>query len=532
MSKFLAFLFFLASCVPAIAGVSCSLPFNLQNGQPADATQVMANYNAIIACLGNAASAGNNSDITALTGLTAPLSPAGGGTPVFIAGSPSSGLNDQVVATTIPANFIQVANYQVLFLAGATNTGAMTLTVGGTPQLPVKKQTAVGLASLIGNEVIAGQIYAVAYDGTQYQLLNPSAASGVVTPITIAGPTVIPAAACGALLSLGGAAFYTVSFPPASGFAPGCRVTMINNDPRGKGIFIDSAPTIRLMPFQTLTVVQAGGSWVASPQTQLWGNPSTWYVNHVFGSDDPLVSDCLAPGAGACSTFQQAVNNAQLLTEPPPGGNMIQADCESASYAEDALSAVGSIQVAHTRGGIINFFGNASNPSTCALVPHISTTILDVQDGQQVTITGFEFGFASGINGVGVNARQFALVDVTSDLFASNVGGSQIIATDLSSVNVENTIVNGNAFVFVNANLGAQVFVSSIVIPAGAGVNINFWFDVDAATVTGTPAWSVAGSVAGAKYACGNNSVISFNSAWPAGLSAGTSATGCQVQPP
>ena len=529
MMRIFAFLLFLASCTPAVAGVSCSLPFNLQNGQPADATQVMGNYNAIVACLGNAAAAGNNSDITSLTGLTTPLSPSGGGTPVFIATAPSTGLNAQVITTTIPSNFIQVPNYQVLFLAGATNTGAMTLAVGGTAQLPVNKQTAVGLKPLTGNEVVAGQIYAVAYDGTQYQLLNPSAASGVVTPISISGATVIPSSACGALLTLGGGAFYTISFPPASGFAAGCRVTLVNNDPRGKGIFIDSAPTIRLMPFQTLTVVQGGAAWVASPQTQLWQNPGTWYVNHVFGSDNPLVSDCLAPAAGACGTFQQAVNNAQLLTEPTPSGNMIQADCEG-TYTEAALSSVGSIQVSHTRGGIINFFGNAGAPSSCRLIPNISTTILDVQDGQQVTIQGFEFGFASGVNGVGVNARQFALLDVTGNIFASNVGGTQIIATDLSSVNVENTTVNGNANTFLNANLGSNVFVLSIAVPVP--VNNTFWFVVSAAIVTGTPAWAIGGSAAGARYACNDNAVISFTTPWPVTLSAGTSGTGCQAQPP
>lgn len=49
------------------AGVPCTLPFNLQNNTVADATQVMANYNAIVTCLGSAAAAGVNSDITNLT---------------------------------------------------------------------------------------------------------------------------------------------------------------------------------------------------------------------------------------------------------------------------------------------------------------------------------------------------------------------------------------------------------------------------------------------------------------------------------
>lgn len=53
------------------AGVPCSLPFDLLNGTVADATQVMANYNAIITCLLSAAASGVNSDITSLTAVAA-----------------------------------------------------------------------------------------------------------------------------------------------------------------------------------------------------------------------------------------------------------------------------------------------------------------------------------------------------------------------------------------------------------------------------------------------------------------------------
>ena len=57
-----------------------ALPFNLQNGQTADATQVMANFNEIVNDTNsNAAAAGANSDITSLSGLTTPLSVTQGG---------------------------------------------------------------------------------------------------------------------------------------------------------------------------------------------------------------------------------------------------------------------------------------------------------------------------------------------------------------------------------------------------------------------------------------------------------------------
>jgi hypothetical protein len=70
----LAFLLLLPFSAPAKAGVPCSVPFTLVNGTIADAGQVMANYNAILTCLATgAAASGVNSDITALTTLSPPI---------------------------------------------------------------------------------------------------------------------------------------------------------------------------------------------------------------------------------------------------------------------------------------------------------------------------------------------------------------------------------------------------------------------------------------------------------------------------
>jgi hypothetical protein len=66
---------------PAQAANCSSYPYTLTNGQVADATQVMANFNNILAC-GNSNLAHNaaNSDITSLSGLLTPLSASQGGT--------------------------------------------------------------------------------------------------------------------------------------------------------------------------------------------------------------------------------------------------------------------------------------------------------------------------------------------------------------------------------------------------------------------------------------------------------------------
>ena len=125
MKKLALILLFCLLSIPARAGVSCVLPFNFVPGTLADASQVMANYNALVTCLGNAASAGINADITALTGLTTPLSPGQGGTFLFNGGT-ASGTNAVVVASTIPNSFSLSQNYCVSFVAGGTNTAATT----------------------------------------------------------------------------------------------------------------------------------------------------------------------------------------------------------------------------------------------------------------------------------------------------------------------------------------------------------------------------------------------------------------------
>ena len=78
----LACAMFFAFAGSSAQAANCSTyPFTLTNGQTADATQVMANFNTIMSCANsNLAKSGVNSDITALAGLTTPLSAGQGGT--------------------------------------------------------------------------------------------------------------------------------------------------------------------------------------------------------------------------------------------------------------------------------------------------------------------------------------------------------------------------------------------------------------------------------------------------------------------
>ena len=170
MKRYLIAALFWLLASPALAGVSCTLPFNLTNGTIADATQVMANYNALVTCLTNAAAAGSNSDITALLGLTTPLAPNEGGSTTFLGGT-SSGTNAQVITATTPSGFTLTTNYTVVFVAGGTNTGATTLAVAGQAAKNIFKQSTSGPVALTGSEIVATQIVVAYYDGTQFEML-------------------------------------------------------------------------------------------------------------------------------------------------------------------------------------------------------------------------------------------------------------------------------------------------------------------------------------------------------------------------
>lgn len=152
-----------------------ALPNTLTNGTTADATQVMANFNQIVSnANANAAHSGANSDITSLSSLATPLSGAQGGTLLFIGGTSTNTANAQVVATTTPNSFTLTTGNRVAFLAGFTNTGATTLNVASTGATNVFRRTSGGAVALTGGEIVLGQEYTAAFDGTQYELLDPA----------------------------------------------------------------------------------------------------------------------------------------------------------------------------------------------------------------------------------------------------------------------------------------------------------------------------------------------------------------------
>jgi hypothetical protein len=200
MRKLLArLLMVLLLATPASAQIIGSYPFNLTNGTTADATQVMSNFNFVVSQTNaNAANAGANSNITAITGLLTPLSSGQGGSQVFTAGTSTGTANAQVVASGItPIGFSLVGKNIACFIAGSTNTSTLTLNYNGTGVTNVFKRSASGPIALAGGEVVSGNITCVQYDGTQYELqtLEPFRVAGKQVSLASAATTDLGTAA-------------------------------------------------------------------------------------------------------------------------------------------------------------------------------------------------------------------------------------------------------------------------------------------------------------------------------------------------
>ena len=84
----------------------------------------------------------------------------------------SSG-TDTITATLSPAITAYAAGQRFTFLAGGTNTGPATLNLNTVGAKDLKKGAA-GSTALDAGDITAGGVYDVEYDGTNFQLLNPS----------------------------------------------------------------------------------------------------------------------------------------------------------------------------------------------------------------------------------------------------------------------------------------------------------------------------------------------------------------------
>ena len=88
-----------------------------------------------------------------------------------------SGAANAYVITLAPALGSLVTGEQAFFTTANANTTASTINVNG---LGVKNITKNGATALVANDILASTVYEIAWDGTEWQLINPSSVSALV----------------------------------------------------------------------------------------------------------------------------------------------------------------------------------------------------------------------------------------------------------------------------------------------------------------------------------------------------------------
>ena len=251
------------------------------------------------------------------------------------------------------------------------------------------------------------------------------------------------------------------------------------------------------------------------------------HVNAAVGSDNPLNSDCLATGTGACATFQNAINIVQQYFDPASG--TIQADCESVYQELVTISASGNGYLA------IQLNGNPTTPANCAWMPNgISGTIISVQDFSTSGVSGFTFGFTGGASGTFIQSRQYAIVDLGNLVFSANPGGIDLQAVTNATISTIGTITLNNA---TGGALGAvldNAFLHiglPITVQPSSAASFTSWFIAanNSSLFLNSTITLGAGAVAsGQRFSCDTNSVISQSGVvWPTGVNGSSVQRGC-----
>jgi hypothetical protein len=86
---------------------------------------------------------------------------------------------DTLTGSLTPAIAAYAAGNLFSFVAANTNTGAATINLNSLGAKSITKQ---GTTALAAGDILSGQVHLIEYDGTRFQLLNPTVVNGIVSP--------------------------------------------------------------------------------------------------------------------------------------------------------------------------------------------------------------------------------------------------------------------------------------------------------------------------------------------------------------
>jgi hypothetical protein len=106
---------------------------------------------------------------------------------------------DTLTGTLTPAIAAYATGNLFSFVAVATNTGAATINLNSLGAKSITKQ---GTTALVAGDILNGQVHLIEYDGTRFQLINPSASS--ISSISFGSTGLTPSTATSGAVTVAG----------------------------------------------------------------------------------------------------------------------------------------------------------------------------------------------------------------------------------------------------------------------------------------------------------------------------------------
>ena len=403
---------------------------------------------------------------------------------------------DTLTGSLTPSLVAYVTGAVYYFVAPATNTGAVTLNID---TLGAKNVTRDGTTVLVSGDIVSGEMVAVVYDGTRFQLISPV---NSFTNLNVSGTlTVAGATTLNGNLAVGDAAADTINFK-SSGWTLTNNVSVI-----GTWADIGTITTADINGGTIDGTTIGGGTAAAGTFTTVTattGNITTVNATTVDSTNLEVTNlkakDGTAAGSIADATGVVTLNSVVATTADINGGTI------------DATTIGGSSPAV----GNFTTVSAASAVFTTATITTVNTTTLDLTN-LEVTNIKAKDGTAS-----------MTIDDVTGKVNVTTVSAASMNAgvaavTSLTTTGASVASANVGTAVITNGTVTALTATGASIASMNAGVAL-----LTTATVTNFTA-------SGASIASANIGNLQFTAASIASINAGVAvitnltATGASI---
>ena len=403
---------------------------------------------------------------------------------------------DTLTGSLTPALVAYVTGAVYYFVAPATNTGAVTLNID---TLGAKNVTRDGTTALVAGDIVSGEMVAVVYDGTRFQLISPV---NSFTNLNVSGTlTVAGATTLNGNLAVGDAAADTINFK-SSGWTLTNNVSVI-------GTWADIG-TITTADINggTIDGTTIGGGTAAAgtftTATATTGNITTVNATTVDSTNLEVsnlkAKDGTAAGSIADATGVVTLNSVVATTADINGGTI------------DATTIGGSSPAV----GNFTTVSAASAVFTTATITTVNTTTLDLTNLEVTNIKAKDGTASMTID------DATGKVNVTT-VSAASMNAGVAAVTSLTATGASVASANVGTAVITNGTVTALTATGASIASMNAGVAL-----LTTATVTNFTA-------SGASIASANIGNLQFTAASIASINAGVAvitsltATGASI---